>query len=122
MATYTLKSAVASVTATSGTPSPTADLFTATGQTVVKSIVCSYSSSNYSGTSINIKIQKSGGSAYTIFIHIPAANGHYEMITKDGSIPNNYLVLETGDKLIINPVRSSNDLTMTAVASYTVIS
>jgi hypothetical protein len=122
MATYTLKSAVASVTATSGTPSPTADLFTATGQTVVKSIVCNYSTGNYTSTPVNIKIQKSGGSAYTIFTYIPAAPGYYEMITKDGSIPNNYLVLETGDKLIINPVRGSNDLTMTAVASYTVIS
>jgi hypothetical protein len=119
MATYTLKSAVASVTPTSGSPDLSADLFTATGQTVVKSIVCSFSTTPISA---QIKIQKSGGSAYT-YNFITTFIGGQEVITANGTWPSNYLVLETGDKLIINCViRYTSNVTMVAVASYTVIS
>ncbi len=118
MATYTLKSAVASVTVTSGSSDLSADLFTATGQTVVKSIVCNFSNIP---SSSQIKIQKSGGSAYT-YNSITTSSGNQEVITANGTWPNNYLVLETGDKLIINCVRNTSNVTMVAVASYTVIS
>ena len=111
MATYTLKSAVASVTVTSGSSNLSADIFTATGQTVVKSLIANFT---FSPSSAAINIQKSGGSAYNLY-KFSAFTGNIETIGTNG------IFLETGDKLIINCVRDTINVTMVAIASYTVI-
>ena len=120
MATYTLKSAAASVTVTGGPgTSVSANLFTATGQTVVKSIVCCFS--RPASPDSQIKVQKSGGTPIT-YNFITNFTGGQEVITANGAWPNNYLVLETGDMLIMTCFRDFEDVTMIGHASYTVIS
>ena len=110
MATYTLKSAAATANNT------TVDLFTATGQTVVKSLFCHMGSGSGS-----VKMQKNGGSELTLvsFSYDLSTNaGKFKLIASDGAMVDSCLFLENGDKL---RVTSGGSYTVTCVASYTVI-